>query len=148
MPLPSTGPWEISAGAIQGTLTFNDTTGVVSGVIEEAFQFSGFFDETAQTLTFMISDPLVTKGGFKGVLSTPFTVYNAQLFEVGSGDSAYFVLTGVFWESGDDLSVSYATWYAQFPAPTKVPPPPTPPPTPHPKPTPHPLPTPHPITPP
>lgn len=130
MPLPSLGPWQINAGAIAGTLVFNNDTGVISGMIESVFQFSGFFDESSQTLTFMISDPLVTKGGYTGVVPSPFTVYNAQLFQVGSGASAYYVLSGVFWTCGNDLSLSYATWFAQYPAPTKIPSPPPPPPPP------------------
>jgi hypothetical protein len=118
------------AGGTKGTLTFSDTTGVVSGTIEDG-PISGFFDETAQTLVFMVSDPLITKGGYKGVLSTPFTNYQAQLIQVGSGSSAYYVLTGVSWEGGNDLSVAYSSWYALYPAPIKLPKAPTPPPPPH-----------------
>jgi hypothetical protein len=142
VPLPTTGPWQIFAGSIQGTLTFSGTTGVVSGEIEGELQFSGFFDEAAQTLSFMLSGPLVTESGEKGEVSTPFNVYQAQLFQVGSGASVYYVLTGVTWSAGNFLEVIYSSWYAQFPAPTKLPTPPHPP-TP---PTPHPI-LPHPITP-
>jgi hypothetical protein len=147
VPLPTTGSWQIFAGSIQGPLSFDGTTGVVSGVAD-GHSFSGFFDEAAQTLTFMLTGPLVTEGGEEGELSTPFNVYQAQLFQVGSGASQYFVLTGVTWSAGNYLEVIYSSWYAQNPAPTKAPTPPhppTPPPTPHPK-LPHPIITPHPLS--
>jgi hypothetical protein len=53
MPLPSEGPWAITFGAFVGVpLNFtNITDDSVSGNFA-GNEFSGFFDETSQTLTF------------------------------------------------------------------------------------------------
>lgn len=121
MPLPSEGPWAITAGAFVGApLNFTSITDdSVSGDFGGT-EFSGFFDETSQTLTFSDAT-LMSKGGSSGVVYTPFTVYQATLLKVGSGP--YYLLSGVSYvNSGNSVAV-YSTWYAQYPAPT---PPPTP----------------------
>jgi len=124
MPLPSLGPWQMFAGGVSGTLTFNAATGVLSGTIVSAstLAIAGFFDDTSETLNFIISDPLVTQGGFSGVAPAPFTLYTAQLIQVEA--FAYSLLVGSFSTIANDGPVSPATWYAQFPAPTRIPPPP------------------------
>ena len=116
MPLPSDGPWAITVGAFVGVpLNF---TSIADSSVSGNFggtEFSGFFDETSQTLTF--SDAaLMSKGGSSGVVYTPFTVYQAVLLQVGSGP--YYLLSGVYYvNSGNSVAV-YSTWYAQYPAPT------------------------------
>jgi|SRR5215472_874692 len=125
MPLPSLGPWQMFAGGVSGTLTFNAATGVVSGTIvstTSTLAIDGYFDDTSEALSFIISDPLVTQGGFSGVAPAPFTLYTAQLIQVRS--FAYSLLVGSFSTIANDGPVSPATWYAQFPAPTRIPPPP------------------------
>jgi hypothetical protein len=116
MPLPTTGPWQMYAGATQGALTFNGTTGIVSGSIGKLSSLAGFFDETAQTLTFMVYGPLVTPGGLSAV-EGPFPVYQAQLFQAGGN----YILSGLYWMCGSGLSVNYATWYAQPSEPVSIP---------------------------
>ena len=127
MPLPSLGPWQMFAGGVSGTLTFNAATGVVSGTIvsTSTLAISGFFDDTSETLSFIISDPLVTQGGFRGVAPAPFTLYTAQLIQVEA--FAYSLLVGSFSTIANDGPVSPATWYAQFPARIPITPPPSPP---------------------
>jgi hypothetical protein len=126
MALPSPGPWQMYAGGVSGPLTFNADTGVVSGTIisTSTLTISGYFDETSQTLSFIISDPLVTQGGYSGVAPAPFTLYTAQLIQVGSGASAYYLLVGSFSTIANGGAFSPVTWYAQYPAPTRIPPPP------------------------
>jgi hypothetical protein len=122
MPLPSL-TWQMSAGGVSGLLTFIGDTGVISGTIN-TLSISGYFDETSQTLSFIISDPLVTQGGFSGVAPAPFTLYTAQLIQVGSGATVYYLLVGSFSTIANGGALSPATWYAQHPLPIPIPPPP------------------------
>jgi hypothetical protein len=120
MPLPSEGPWAITAGAFVGApLNFTSIAdGSVSGDFE-GIEFSGFFDETSQTLTFSDATTM-SKGGSSGVVYTPFTVYQATLLQVGSGP--YYILSGVSYVNSGNAEALYTTWYAQYPAPTTPPP--------------------------
>ena len=116
MPLPSEGPWAITSGALAGVpLNFTSIADdSVSGEFGD-IEFSGFFDETSQTLTFSDATTM-TKGGSSGVVYTPFTVYKATLFKVGSGP--YYLLSGVSYVNSGNTAAVYSTWYAQYPAPT------------------------------
>jgi hypothetical protein len=124
MPLPSEGPWAITAGAFVGapltftSITDDSVTGGFGGI-----DFSGFFDETSQTLTFSDAT-LMSKGGSSGVVYTPFTVYQATLLKVGA--EPYYLLSGVSYVNSGNNEVIYSTWYAQYPAPTVPPVTPTP----------------------
>jgi hypothetical protein len=120
MPLPSEGPWSITIGALAGVpLNFtNITDNSVSGEFGST-EFSGFFDETSQTLTFSDAATM-SKGSTTGIVFTPFTVYQATLLQVGSGP--YYLLAGVSYVNSGPGGPVANTWYAQYPAPVTPPP--------------------------
>jgi hypothetical protein len=127
MPIPSDGPWVITIGSAAGVpLNFtNITDNSVSGQFGST-EFSGFFDEASQTLTFSDAS-IMSKGSTSGLVFTPFTVYQATLLTVGSGP--YYLLAGVSYTNSGPGGPVAASWYAQYPEPT-TPPPTTPTPTP------------------
>jgi hypothetical protein len=113
MPIPS-GEWTIFAGrGINGTLTFSEETGSLSGTILNN-PFVGFFDETSQTLK-LLSNPQIAE--FSNALVTPLTIYQGSLFHFSPPGTKTIVsvLAGIAYGNDGSDPPEYVTWFAQNP---------------------------------
>lgn len=122
MPLPTLGPWGVAFPDAPPILplTFSTLSGAISTPFMGAVTWHGFYHEDSRNLIVTDAGPLSTFGSqpneYEGV-APACKIIQANLFELPSGSSTYYLLAGFYRDIGSNI---FMPWFAQYPMPTKV----------------------------